>query len=204
MAKEITRKKLGERVYRILGGGSTKPELKIKIQDAMLAVSQSRDQAILELFYEKKAQDEHTFPYDILSEFTLEVENGVINLPRRGLSVLKHNSGIYRVSTLDSDNPEEIIPVSTGFKTLYAKQASIGLEGNPYYSPFQDQLRVTGVADGCKVLVEMVVAGEYFDDNEFFCIPPELENEVVRNAIETLTIMYNAMEDVATDSRANG
>ena len=199
----ISKKKLGERVQRVLNAGVTKPELKIHVRDAMLAVAQARDEAILQMFYEKKSMGEHTFPFDILSEFTLTVENSEIKLPKRGLSILKHNSGIYRVATTKCDDPEELIPTRYGFNTLFKNQPSNALEGRPSYFPFQDILRTNGIEDGCEVLVTMVVAGEEFGEDEFFCIPPEMEDQVVRTAIQTLTIMVNATEDLTTNARGD-
>lgn len=203
MAHKITLKKLGERAQRIVNAGVSKPELKVDVRDAMLSVAQARDEALLQLFYDKKATGDHTFPFDILSEFTLTVEDKKVTLPKRGLSILKHNSGIYRVVTSGCGEEEELLPTPYGFNTLYKNQPSIGLEGRPSYVPFQDQLRVKGVEDGCKLLVTMVVAGEEFDEDEFFCIPPELENSVVRNAIENLTVMVNAQEDATTNARGD-
>ena len=122
----ISKKKLGERVYRTLNAGVTKPELKIHIRDAMLAVAQARDFAILSMFYEKKAMGEHTFPFDILSEEERTVENGEVTIPR-GLSIMKHNAGIYRVVTSNCEEPEELIPTRYGFNTLYKNQQSNAL-----------------------------------------------------------------------------
>ena len=78
---EITASKLGERVQRIVNGGSTKPELKIHKRDAILAVLQARDEASTTVIYEKKARDEHTFPYDILSTLETTVEGKEAILP---------------------------------------------------------------------------------------------------------------------------
>jgi hypothetical protein len=201
----ISAGKLGERVQRIINGGSTKPELKIHKRDAILAVAQARDEAITNLFYEKKSLDEHTFPYDILSTLEVEVKDGEAPLPKRGLSILKHNSGIYRITTA-CDNPadaEELIPTPIGFNTLYKNLQGITLGGNPSYQPIEDRIQVQGVEDGCKLKIEMVLAGEEFTEDEFFCIPADLQNEVVRIAVQTLMIMSEAEHDVISDSKPN-
>lgn len=201
MSSEITIGKLGERVQRIVNGGSTKPELKIHKRDAILAVAQARDEAITNLMYEKKAMDEHTFPYDILSTLETTVENGEAVLPKRGLSILKHNSGIYRIST--QDGLQELIPTTIGFNTLFKGLQGKLLGGNPSYQPIGKKIQVSGIADGCKLRIEMVVAGEEFEEDEFLPIPSDLQNRVVQIAVQTLSIMMQAQEDLVTDSRSN-
>ena len=201
--ESISKKKLGERVFRIMNAGSTKPEVKIHIQDAMLAVGQARDEALTNLFYEKKAMDEHTFPYDILSSFDVTIEDGKATLPKRGLSILKHNSGIYRVFTKNCEYPEELIPTSKGFTTLYKNLDGFQMAGRPTYQPIRNILHIQGLSDGCELGVEMVVSGEEFTEDEFFCIPPDLQNEVVRIAVQTLSVMQQAMTDIVSDAKPN-
>lgn len=202
---EITASKLGERVQRIVNGGSTKPELKIHKRDAILAVLQARDEAITTLIYEKKAMDEHTFPYDILSTLETTVEGNEATLPKRGLSILKHNSGIYRITTVcdNAEDVQELIPTTIGFNTLFKGLQGKLLGGNPSYQPIGQKIQVNGVTDGSKLKIEMVVAGEEFTEDEFLAIPPSLQNKVVEIAVRTLTVMMNAQEDLVTDSRSN-
>jgi hypothetical protein len=199
----ITKKKVGEAVLRAVMGGSTKPELKVKIQDAMLASAQARDAWILQFFSASKMEGYHTFPFDILSTYELVVSNSKVTLPRRGLSVLKHNSGIYRVVTTDCNHPQELIPTRRGSDTLYSGQVGAALEGRPSYFPLRQDLYVKGVQDGCVLLVDYVVAGEEFGLDEFFCIPPEAETEVINLAISRMSIQAQTPEDLYTDSKSN-
>lgn len=199
----ISKRKVGEAAARVVNGGSTKPELKVKIQDAMLAAAQARDTFILQLFSANKQQGIHTFPFDIISTFELTVADGKVELPRRGLSILKNNSGIYRVATSDYEEPQELIPTKRGDNTLYSGQLGNNIEGRPSYYPLRQTLYTQGVGDGCKLEVDMVVAGEEFDSDEFFCIPPEAETDVINMAIQRLAMMMQAPEDMLTDSKAN-
>lgn len=198
----ITKKKLGERLQRILQGGSTKPELKITLQDCMLAVSQSRDKLITAIVSQNKRDGNHTFPYDIISEVETTSVNGVAPLPKRGLSILKHNTGIYRVIT-DSDTPVELIPRKRGADTLYSGQEVNNLGGRPSYIPSIDKLKVYGVSDNCKLLVEMVVAGEDIDMSEPFPIPPDLEDDVITTALGIMQVMLGVSEDKISDTKEN-
>ena len=201
----ITASKLGERVQRVVNGGSTKPELKIHKRDAILAVLQARDEAIVNLMYEKKAMGEHSFPYDIISTLDTTVQGGSAPLPKRGLSVLKHNSGIYRVTTVCDNLTDEVelIPTTIGFNTLFKGLQGKLLGGHPSYQPIGDKIQVQGVSDGSKLKIEMVVAGEEFTEDEFLAIPPSLENKVFQIAVQTLTVMINAQSDLITDAKPN-
>lgn len=199
----ITKRKVGEAAYRAVNGGSTKPELKVKIQDAMLAAAQARDTFLLQLFSANRQQGNFTFPFDVLSTFELTVADGKVELPRRALSVLRNNSGIYRVATMDCEEPQELIPTRRGDDTLYKGQLGKDIEGRPSYYPLRQTLYVQGVGDGCKLEVDMVVAGEEFDSDEFFCIPIESQADVINMAIQRLMIMAQTPQDIFTDSKAN-
>lgn len=196
--------KLGERLQRILQGGSTKPELKVTLQDCMLAVAQARDKLIVAIVAQNKRDGNHTFPYDIISEVETVVEGKRAALPKRGLSILKHNTGIYRVTTCNCDDPVELIPRKRGADTLYSGQEVQGLGGMPTYFPALNELRVTGVSDGTELLVEMVVAGEDFGMDEPFAIPPDLQDDVINTAAQIMQVMAGIPQDKITDAKENG
>ena len=200
----ITVSKLGERLQRILQGGSTVPELKITLQDCMLAVAQSRDKLITAIVSQNKKDGNHTFPYDIISEVETVVTGKKAVLPKRGLSILKHNSGIYRVTTTNCDEPVELIPRKRGADTLYSGQEISNLGNMPSYIPSIDHLKVMGVTDDCELLVEMVVAGEEFGMDEPFAIPPDLQDDVITTAMGIMQVMYGIPEDKMTDAKENG
>jgi len=200
----ITKQKLGERVQRILSGGSSKPELKIDIRDAMLAVSQARDQLIMQYYYDTKKIDQHSIPYDIISTFKEPVNKDgsklYVKLPLRGLSGLSLNNGIYR---LTNDCDEEIIPTRTGFKSLYSEQEGRRLDGRPTYYPKLDKCYLSGVDESCEITIEMIVAGEEFDEDEFFCIPADLQEAVVMQAIKVLSTQRQIPEDQITNAKGD-
>jgi hypothetical protein len=188
-----------------VNGGSTKPELKVHIKDAMLAVAQARDELVTNLIYERKANDDHSIPWDVLSTLEVTLENGEAVLPKRGLSILKYNEGIYRVYTADKNpkDAEEVIPTPIGFNTLYKGLDGIILGGRPRYQPIGGKIQVQGVEDGCKLKIDMIVAGEEFDEDEMFAIPADLQNKTVNLAVQTLIVMLNAQHDIVTDAKPN-
>lgn len=202
----ISKSKLADRVIRILQAGKILVENRITSRDAMLAVAHARDQAILEVFMQRKASFEHDLPFDFLVEKTIAAEKvdnkpyHLATLPTRGLSLLSHNQGIFLV-TLENDPSQEIFPVTNSHRTMFVGQPALDMENDPYYVPFQQELRVYGIeTDSCNLLVQYVQAGEYFTENEFFCIPAELQDTVVAKAIEMLAPQLS-QEDVITDAK---
>jgi hypothetical protein len=200
----ISKSKLADRVTRLLNAGKTLVENRVTTRDAQLAVAQARDQAILEAFMQRKAIGEHDMPFDFLVEKVITLEDkgrySLGTLPTRGLSLLSHNAGIFLV-TLEEDISKEIYPVTNSHLTMYVNQPALQMEGEMYYVPFQDKLKVYGVEkDGCKIIVQYVQSGEYFTENEFFCLPAELQDTVVAKAVQILSGQLG-MEDPITDAK---
>lgn len=208
MAHPISKEKLAERCVRIVNGGKTLTENKVTIQDAMLAVAQARDQAVLEVISARKAVGEHDVPFDLLTEKTITAvpERGyhVAHLPTRGLSILSHNMGIFAVFP-ESDPSNEIFPVSNNHERLYSRQPALNMEGAMFYVPFQQRLRIYNFesSEECPIIVQYFQAGEDFTEDEFFCIAPEMQDSVVAKALQVLGYQQQAPQDFSTDSRAN-
>ena len=206
MAHPISKEKLAERCVRIVNAGKDVVENKVTIQDAMLAVAQARDQAVLEVISARKSVGEHDVPFDLLTEKTIPATpnkgHHVAHLPTRGLSILSHNMGIFAVFP-ESDPSEEIFPVSNNHQRLYSRQPALNMEGVVFYVPFQQRITIYNLPSDqeCPIIVQYFQAGEDFEDDEFFCIAPEMQDNVVRKALEILGIQEQATEDFATDSR---
>lgn len=200
----ISKAKLADRVIRILNAGKVLVENRVTSRDAMLAVAQARDQAILEAFSQRKAMGEHDMPFDFLVEKVVVAEKRknyfVAKLPTRGLSLLSHNQGIFLLA-LEEDPSKEIYPVTNNHITMYQGQPALAMEGEMTYYPFQDELRIYGLEkDGCRLTVHYIQAGEYFGEDDFFCIPPELQDTVVARAVQILSPQLG-MEDPIVDAK---
>lgn len=206
MAHDVSKKKLGERVLRIINAGKDTLEQKVKIQDCELAVAQARDKILLDSLMLIKQSEELTYiPLDWLSEKeVIPIKKGdylVAKLPSRPLTLFNNNIGIYSVHPT-SDDTREIIPVSPNFRRMYARQAAGTMQNKPYYVPYQQELRIYNIKEeDCPITVLYVQAGEYFDSGEFFCIPPELQNDVVVMALEILGYQKQSVEDPITDAK---
>jgi hypothetical protein len=199
----ISKSKLAERVLRILNAGKITVETRVTQRDCELAVSQSRDESIVEYFAAKKSAGETTMPFDFLVERTITAEKRgnkhVATLPTRPLSIIGRNKSIFLV-TLESDPSAEIFPTGVSHNTMFSGQPALNMEGEMYYTPFEQEIRIYGMeADGCKLDVMYVQSGEYFTSDEFFCIAPELQDSVVQKAIQMLAPQMG-QEDRITDA----
>ena len=206
MAHQQSKGKLGERVLRIINAGKDTVEQKVKIQDCELAIAQARDKILLESLNLIQRSEELTYiPLDWLSEREIAPQKKgnylVAELPSRPLTLFNGNLGIYSVHPT-SDDTKEIIPAPTNFRRLYARQAAGTMQNKPYYIPHQNQLRIYNIAEeDCPITVLYVQAGEDFTSQEYFCLPPELQNDVVIMALEIMGYQKQAVEDPITDAK---
>lgn len=205
MQQDITLGKLAERCLRILNAGKDTTEQRVKQQDCVLAVAQARDYVLYEFISSRKAIDEHDFPFDILTEVEVTAvkkpQFHLATLPARGLSLFSHNSGIFAVYP-SNDVSDEIIPTTNNFLRMYKRQPAREMEGQAFYVPFGQELKIYGFGGGenCNIIVQYVKAGEYFTEDEPFKIPPELQDAVVTKA---MTILQNQLgqEDPLADAK---
>lgn len=206
MAHSISISKLGERVLRTLNSGKNTVEQKVKQQDAELAVAQARDNILFKYFIERKNSGDFYFPEDTLVQksFTVtKTKKGYSgSLPTRYLPLVSSLSGI---STLyPSESPEiEILSASMNHERLFLNQPAFSMEGNPYYTLFQQNVNVFNFEGGdeCELIAWYVQAGEDFDPDEFLAIPPELQEDVVMEALQILNTQKQYVEDRFTDAR---
>lgn len=206
MAHPISKTKLAERCLRIMNAGKDTVEQKVKIQDCELAVGQARDKVLLDYITLIKETEESLYiPLDWLTERELTPERKgnyfVATLPTRPVSLFNNNLGVYSLHP-SSDDTKEIIPVLANFRRMYAKQAAGDLQGSPYYTPFQQELRIYNLKEeDCPLMVMYVQAGEEFTSDEYFCVPLEAQEPIVRMALELMGFQSQAVEDPITDSK---
>ncbi len=200
----VSLSKLGERVLRMLNAGKTLVETRATQRDANLAIAEARDEAIVRYVNELRASGEPAMPFDIISEKIVVAENTgnyhKAQLPTRPLSIGGHGSGIFTV-ILESDPAKEIFPATISHNTMFRGQGALTMEGDPYYTPFEDTLRIYGIEkDNCSLIVQYVQVGEQFGEDEYFAIPPELIDGVVQQAYTMLSPQLGT-EDPITDSK---
>lgn len=205
---EITSGKIAEEVRNILSGGESKPEVIPSRRQAIYAVQQARNKVIFDFMWAMKSAGENSVPFELIDEKEVELESykdGVkmISLKDRVMSGLPNGVGVFQLTTTDMP-PTEVLPTPTGFLTLYQNQSSFNMEGEPYYIPVKDTLYVYGIkGDGCNLTLRAIFAGESYGEDDFFCITPEMEIDIVSTAIKLLATMREMPEDQITDNTKN-
>ena len=205
MSEQITAGKLAEEVRSILSGGNTKIEVLPTRRMCLLAVQQARNKAIFQYVYAQKADGNHVVPFDLLDEREVELipyKEGIhmVELKDRVLTGLPKNMGIYQLTTNEAF-PDEIIQAPSTYLTMFKGRNSFSMEGTPFYVPVKDRLYVYGIGgEGCTLLLKGIYAGEAYGEFDFFCIPPDLEIDVINMAVGILATMQNIPEDIITDN----
>ena len=200
----ISLSKIGERVRRILSAGKDLVENRVTQRDAELAVAEARDESILEYLGQLKAAGEPAMPFDFISEKTVAAEKTgkfhKATLPTRPLAMGGKGNGIFTV-VLEEDPTHEIYPTTISHNTMFKGQPALNMEGDAYYTPFEDTLRIYGLeTDSCNIIVQYVQVGEQFDADEYFAVPAELIDTIVAKATKMLSIQLG-MEDTYTDAK---
>lgn len=208
MSASITAGKIAEKVRDILSGGEAKPEVVPSFRQALYTVQQSRNKVVFDFVWALKREGISTIPHELIDEKKVKAEEykeGVfrISLKDRVLSGLPNNTGLFQLFT-DSSMPQEIIPVPTGFLTMYQRQASFGMGGNPFYIPVKDNLYIHNFKGSeCEIILRGVFAGESYGERDFFCITPEMESDIVSVSVKQLMILKEIPEDAVTDNTKN-
>lgn len=206
MAHPISLTKLGERVLRVLNSGKDTVEQKVKKQDAELAVAQARDNILFQYFMERNNSGDFYFPEDTLVQksFTVTKQKNkyVGSLPTRYLPLMSAFGGISTI--YPENNPEvEILSASINHQRLFANQPAFGMENNPYYTLFQQDVSIYNFEGGdeCTLIAWYVQVGEDFDPEEFLAVPSELQEDIVTEALQILNTQKQYIEDRYTDAR---
>lgn len=201
---EISRKRIADEVLRIVNAGKTLTEEKVKTQDCLVAVDRARDRVIYNAFLSKRSVGDHSMPFDFLVEKSItpkEKKNYFeAKLPTRAISLLTNNTGIFQV-VLENDPTIEVIPATNNHRTLYRNQAAGSVEGQPFYVPFHDTLRIYNIEKNCPILAQYIQASTFFTDTEFYCVPPELIDDIVKIAAQELMPQRQQPEDNITDAK---
>lgn len=205
MSEQITAGKIAEEVRSILSGGNLKLEVLPTRRMCIVAVQQARNKAVFNYIYNEKRNSNHTVPFDLIDEREVDLvpyKDGVymIELKDRIMTGLPKNMGVYQLTTNDP-MPDEILPAPSTYLTMFKGRNSFGMEGSPFYIPVKDKLYVYGIGGkNCKLLLKGIYAGEAYGEYGFFCVPPELEMDIIDIAVKTLSTMVNIPEDIITDN----
>lgn len=198
-----TKRLLAEQVLKILTPRVTK-DVKIDIRECELAVSQCRDNIAVSVLTPAAYQDEMDLFGGFVSQpeaITVQKTNDGVyyaTLPARPLDLPK-NMGVYAVYGRE-DMSTQLFPVGINFTAMFKDNEARGLEGNTGYSLHTDRLIFHGdINDGDGLYVVLVKSGFDIPSRGFFPIPPSYEREVVRGALEMLSVEKQIPEDLIND-----
>jgi hypothetical protein len=197
-----TRKKLAEQVLRIIEGGNVSDDSRIDIREIMVLVDQERDSFIRQLiedrFYTKstttnKAELEITGDFVSL-ETGLSVSSNKVELPTQPIT-LPNDMGIIRVY---SSTTEYIrMPYGGGTSSVNPNplyNSTVTKSGKKFWYIQGTDLYLYQDSTGT-INVSYIAASSSLSDTATYPIPADLESVIVKNLVETFTVMKGANED---------
>lgn len=197
--------KLGEQVQKLYGQkvvGS-----KITRQEAMLATGQATNKLLRDLIWRNKSQGIETIPYECFREYYLGISydqrkrKWYAVLPIRTLESLHNNAGIYHVAPA-SDVDELMIPLDSGFNSMFRGLDSFGLEGKLGYIPERDRIYIQGAdfeAD-YEVFVRLIPDATSLEPDDYSPAPADMEFDVIQLALQLLGVQMQSPKDIQTDN----
>jgi hypothetical protein len=197
-----TRKKLAEQVLRIIEGGNISDDSRIDIREVMILVDQERDSLIRQLIEDRfytKSTTNNKAELEITGDFAsldtgLVVAGNKVSLPSQPIT-LPNDMGILRVYSSTTEyirmpygggtsvlNPN---PLYNGTVTKSGKKFWY-IQGNDLYL-YQDA--------NATVSVSYIAVSSSLTDTANYPIPADFESIIVKNLVETFTVMKGANED---------
>jgi hypothetical protein len=197
-----TRKKLAEQVLRIIEGGNVSDDSRIDIREIMVLVDQERDSFIRQLiedrFYTKstttnKAELEITGDFVSL-ETGLSVSSNKVELPTQPIT-LPNDMGIIRVYSSATEYIR--MPYGGGTSSVNTNplyNSTVTKSGKKFWYIQGTDLYLYQDSTGT-INVSYIAASSSLSDTATYPIPADLESVIVKNLVETFTVMKGANED---------
>jgi len=202
-----TRKKLAEQVLRIIEGGNVSDDARIDIREVMVLVDQERDSFIRQLiedrFYTKSTttnKSELEITGDFVSlETGLSVSSNKVELPTQPIS-LPNDMGIIRVYSSTTEYVR--MPYGGGTSTLNPSPLyndTVTKSGKKFWYIQGTDLYLYQDATAT-INVSYIAVSSSLSDTATYPIPADLESVIVKNLVETFTVMKGANEDYKNDN----
>lgn len=196
-----TKRRLAEQVQKILYPRLGK-DVKFSLREAMLAVSQVRDNIAYSLLTSAAFDGDYDLFGGFVSEYEFVAEKnskGVfVQLPVAPLDLPK-GMGVYRISLTES--PDKVfIPLPINFLSMYAEDEMLSLEGNRGYIFQGNRLLFPKGDEGMCLSALMIVSGDSIDPDAYFPMPPSYERQVIMGAVEMYTLQKQVGEDLLNDN----
>jgi len=198
--------RIGEQVQKLYGQkvvGS-----KITRQEAILATGQATNKVLRELIWRNKSEGIETIPYDCFREYYLNISFDTRKrkwyavLPIRTLESLHNNAGIYHVAPGNCID-ELMIPLDSGFNSMFRGLDSYGLEGQLGYIPERDRIYIQGADfdQDFELFVRLIPDATSLQPDDYMPAPADLEYEIIQLALQLLGVQMQAPKDIQTDNR---
>lgn len=180
---------------------------KIGLQEMMHCVGNARDQVIKQNAFAMWGADQELVWDGMLSEFNGEklIKESdclyYLELPAKPLYLPK-GMGIYEV-VFSEDTSNPLIPVKSTFRSLFRNSLARQLSGYKGYYQKGDRIYIvgTGVTEGTEINLTMVVQSEDIDPYDYFPFPADMENDIIKLAVEQFVITAQIPEDRRDDNR---
>lgn len=182
-------------------------DTKISLREMMYCVGNARDQIIKDNAWAKWSNGLEIVWDGMLSTFeavSLTKKSECLyyaELPSKPLYLPK-NMGIYQVVS-NADPTNDLIPVSSTFYTMYKNQLAVGLDGYTGYYQNGNNIYIVGsnVTEETKLDLTLVCQSEDIGEYDYFPFPADMENEIIKMAIEQFVLTVQMPEDLSDNNR---
>lgn len=203
----MTRVIIVEQILSLLAGGKDSRGGRWAYQEIALAVNQIRNTLARDFFYAGlKSGDSFTDPNWISSFDNVDVQKDTdrnlwySNLPAAPIA-LPDGKGINMVS-YQKDQYNQFIPLKNGSMWMFGESGEMDLQGNTGF--FQEGKKIyfpnyqsTGYD---KVLIKLVADSADLTDDDFFAVPPDVMEQIVKTVVGMYAPMQNKPVDLSNNN----
>lgn len=202
----MTKIDLASRALKHISPRLTK-DSKVLLREMMYCVGNARDEVIKSNAWAMYSAGEDLIWDGMLSSYK---DNAVskeddclfyLDLPAKPLYLPK-NAGIYSVIS-SKDRSFDIIPVPPTFNTMYKGSQALQLDGNMGYYQEGNRIYIIGsnITEDSKINLLLIAQSEDIGSDEYFPFPADMENEIIRIAVQQFSPTVTIPEDKGDNSR---
>lgn len=202
----MTKIDLASRALKHISPRLTK-DSKVLLREMMYCVGNARDEVIKSNAWAMYSAGEDLIWDGMLSSYkdnTVSKEDDCLfylDLPAKPLYLPK-NAGIYSVIS-SKDRTFDIIPVPPTFSIMYKGSQALHLDGNMGYYQEGNRIYIIGsnITEYSKIDLLLIAQSEDIGSDEYFPFPADMENEIIRIAVQQFSPTVTIPEDRGDNSR---
>lgn len=200
----ITKKKLAEQVLRLLKPSLT-DDYKIDKREVMLALSQVRDNYIVNLFWQNYKLDNKTISGHLLSKIEQVVVQddkcGEVYVPFNKRVIELHGErGIAEVILNDGTRQQVLYPMGHGHRHLSANSSISHLDKRSYIHEDGKLILFNPNFVGGKLIIYAAIASDELTEDENFPIPAGIELDIIKSTVEMIMLNRDIPQDVVNNN----